>query len=80
VSDAARASTLPVRPEVEKLRGTPIMCVYGQDEPDSLCRQLDAELATRVPQAGGHHFGGDYDDIVARILERAGVAPASPES
>jgi type IV secretory pathway VirJ component len=73
VTDAARASTLPVRPEVEKLRGLPILCIYGRDESDSLCPTLDASLATLLPQDGGHHFGGAYDAIVARILAKAGV-------
>jgi type IV secretory pathway VirJ component len=79
VTDAGRASTLPVRPEVEKLRGMPILCIYGRDEADSLCPTLDTELATLMPQDGGHHFGGAYDTIVARILARAGVAsPSEP--
>jgi type IV secretory pathway VirJ component len=75
VTDAGRASTLPVRPEVEKLRGLPILCIYGRDETDSLCPTLDASLATLLPQDGGHHFGGAYDAIVARILAEAGVTP-----
>ena len=50
----------------------------GSDESDSLCPTLDAELATLMPQDGGHHFGGDYDAIVARILARAGVASPPP--
>src|SRR4029450_9754433 len=36
VADAARAGALPVRPEVEKLRGMPILCIYGAAEADSL--------------------------------------------
>jgi len=75
VTDAARATSRPVRPEVEKLRGTPILCIYGRDESDSLCPTLDASLATLLPQDGGHHFGGAYDAIVARILAKAGVTP-----
>lgn len=74
VADAARAGALPVRPEVEKLRGMPILCIYGADESDSLCPALDATLATPLPQPGGHHFGGDYDAVVGRILALA--APA----
>ncbi len=77
VSDAVHGDTLPTRPEVEKLRGMPILCIYGRDESDSLCPVLDAGLATSMPQDGGHHFGGDYDAIVARILARADVAGAS---
>src|SRR5262249_28344130 len=79
IADSARSSALPVRPEVEKLRGTPILCIYGKDESDSLCPGLDAGLATRLAQQGGHHFGGDYEAIVARILQRAGITPGGAE-
>jgi len=72
IGNAGRAGALPVRPEVEKLRGMTILCVFGKDESDSLCPQLESGLATLMPQSGGHHFGGDYDAIVARILALAG--------
>jgi type IV secretory pathway VirJ component len=71
VADAARATELPIRPEVEKLRGMQLLCIYGADETDSLCRELGPPLATVVEQPGGHHFGGDYDAIVTRILAAA---------
>lgn len=59
----------PVKPEVEKLRGLPLLCFYGADENDSLCRDLDAKLARCVPLSGGHHFGGDYQSIATAILD-----------
>src|SRR5262245_32685408 len=71
VADADRGSELPIRPEVEKLRGLKILCVYGQDETDSLCPELGPAQAIVLEQPGGHHFGGDYDDIVTRILAAA---------
>ena len=72
MADADRATELPIRPEVEKLRGMPVLCVYGQDETDSLCTELGPPLATVLQQPGGHHFGGDYGAIVGRILAMAG--------
>jgi type IV secretory pathway VirJ component len=71
VADADRGTELPIRPEVEKLRGLPVLCVYGKDETDSLCPELAPPLATVLEQPGGHHFGGEYDDIVTRILGAA---------
>ena len=73
IGNAERTTELRVGPEVEKLRGMPVICVYGKDEPDSLCPALPHGLATVLARPGGHHFGGDYDAIVARVLETAGA-------
>jgi len=65
----SHGSSRPVRPEVEKLRGLPLLCFFGVDESDSLCRGLDPGLARCIPLGGGHHFGGDYQGIAAAILD-----------
>ncbi|MEO8033898.1 MAG: AcvB/VirJ family lysyl-phosphatidylglycerol hydrolase [Acidobacteriota bacterium] len=57
--------------EMEKLRGSNILCFYGKKEKDSLCRTLDPLLAKPVQEEGGHHFGGNYVGIADRILEAA---------
>jgi type IV secretory pathway VirJ component len=62
-------SSRPVRPEVEKLRGLPLLCFFGEDESDSLCHDLDSGLARCIPLSGGHHFGGNYQSIAAAILD-----------
>lgn len=62
-------SSRPVRPEVEKLRGLPLLCFFGEDENDSLCHDLCPGLARCIPLGGGHHFGGDYQGIAATILD-----------
>ncbi len=59
----------PVLPEVEKLRGLNVLCVYGELEKDTLCRGLDSSLAKSVGFPGSHHFGGHYDRVAAAILE-----------
>jgi type IV secretory pathway VirJ component len=66
------ANALAVGPEVAKLRGTKLLCVYGRDESDSLCRELDPALGQRDERPGDHHFGGDYEGIAQRILEALG--------
>ncbi len=58
----------PTLPEVEKLKGTRILCFYGNEEEDSLCTAIDSKLATIIPLAGGHHFGGHFHTITDRIL------------
>lgn len=59
----------PTLPEVEKLKGMRILCFYGDEEEDSLCTAIDPKLATVIPLAGGHHFGGHFHTITDRILD-----------
>ena len=58
-----------VKPELEKLRGMRILCVYGEKEKDTLCRTLDPMLATAVREPGSHHFAGRYNNIADVILD-----------
>jgi type IV secretory pathway VirJ component len=62
---------VPVEPELARLRGQNVVCVYGTREKDSLCPLLDREAFTIIPEPGGHHFGGHYAEIVDAILARA---------
>jgi type IV secretory pathway VirJ component len=55
--------------EMEKLRGTKVLCFYGEKEKDSLCRTLDPMLAKPIHEEGGHHFAGNYSGIADTILE-----------
>jgi type IV secretory pathway VirJ component len=61
----------PVLPEVEKLRGTKLFCFYGEEERDTLCKDLAPSLATVVRLKGGHHFDGNYEAIAETILREA---------
>jgi type IV secretory pathway VirJ component len=64
-----KPSGLPTVPEIRRLRGLRILCVYGTDETDSACPALPAGLASLVAVPGGHHFAGAYRDVARRILE-----------
>jgi type IV secretory pathway VirJ component len=66
----------PILPELERLRGTNMLCVYGTKEDESLCREVDPTLVYRVAREGGHHFDGDYRSLTELILARAGVVAA----
>lgn len=70
----ASATGRPVLPEVEKLQGKRVLCLYGEGEKDSLCTSVDTTVVevTRLP--GGHHFDGGYDLLAQRILREAGVS------
>ncbi|HXU44906.1 MAG TPA: AcvB/VirJ family lysyl-phosphatidylglycerol hydrolase [Thermoanaerobaculia bacterium] len=66
----AGGDELPVLPEVEKLRGRRLLCLYGKEEDDSLCPLLDQPQAESIGFEGSHHFGGDYAALASRILSR----------
>ena len=65
----------PVLPEVARLRGKPLLCLYGQEEQDSLCTEIGG-LGKAVALQGSHHFGGDYAALADRILREAQPAAA----
>ena len=61
----------PTVPEIRRLQGIRLLCVYGTDEDDSACRDLPPDLATVLEMAGGHHFGGAYQELAHRIVQVA---------
>jgi type IV secretory pathway VirJ component len=76
--DSAEHGDLPVLPEVEKLRGLPVLCVYGTEEPATVCTDLEPSLAKVLALQGGHHFGQHYSRICDAILAMLPAAPEPP--
>jgi type IV secretory pathway VirJ component len=60
---------LPTAPELERWSGSPYLCLYGEDDADSACSQITGRDGSALKMAGGHHFGGSYDEIATVILE-----------
>jgi type IV secretory pathway VirJ component len=58
-------------PEVNRLSGMPVLCIYGEDERDSLCPKLDPLKFKVVKLKGGHHFDGNYAGLANEILNAA---------
>lgn len=58
-----------VLPEIEKIHSIPVLCMYGDDEKDSICLQLPPDRYKVVSLPGGHHYDGNYDLIVKEIKE-----------
>jgi type IV secretory pathway VirJ component len=58
-----------VKPEVEKLQGQRILCLSGEDDKDSLCRELSETHIDIVTLRGAHHFDGGYDKLARIILD-----------
>lgn len=63
-------------PEARRLSGlgVPVLCFYGEDETDTLCRDLTPPTAV-VTMPGGHHFGGKYQEMAERILKAVSSGP-----
>jgi type IV secretory pathway VirJ component len=55
-------------PELERLRGLPMVCIYGESDGDSVCPLLPKGLARVEKLDGGHHFGGDFAAVAAHVL------------
>lgn len=66
---ASGRQSLPTRPEVEKLRGTPMLCVYGREDRSAVCKDLPADLMQTLELSGSHRIGSGYEEIVTAILQ-----------
>jgi type IV secretory pathway VirJ component len=63
------ATLRPVLPEAEKMREMRVLCFYGEEERDSICKSLKGGFARSISMKGGHHFGGAYGEITEIILK-----------
>lgn len=61
---------LPIAPELSHWTGSSYVCIYGEEDDDSACSKLAGRGGAAVKMAGGHHFGGSYEEIAAEILRR----------
>ncbi|MFC3656582.1 virulence factor family protein [Xanthomonas hyacinthi] len=61
---------LPIAPEVAKMPGAQTLCIYGEDDDDSVCPDLPHGAAQLVKLPGDHHFKGDYAELAKQILQR----------
>jgi type IV secretory pathway VirJ component len=60
---------LPVRPELDRLGGRPVLCIWGTDDKESLCRGLHLPNVKVVALPGAHHFDGSYEQLARLILD-----------
>lgn len=63
---------LPVRPEIDKMSSADTLCVYGDDDIESICPRVSPQHARVIKLPGGHHFGGNYVPL-AQLVIGAGV-------
>jgi len=72
ISNHRRKDDLMTVPEIERIHGPTVLCVYGDDETDSACPLVKAGTATVIDLPGGHHFDRKYGEIASRILAAIG--------
>jgi type IV secretory pathway VirJ component len=68
-----RGEGYPTKPEVKRLKGMKVICVYGEREKDSLCPQLDPGDAKLIKTPGSHHFDHDYKKLTDIIVRESGA-------
>jgi type IV secretory pathway VirJ component len=77
-------TALPTAPEMAQIDMALVQCFYGAEESDSACPALVARGAEVVETGGGHHFGGEYAALAARIadglMRRAGSIAVPAEN
>jgi type IV secretory pathway VirJ component len=69
-------NTFRILPEVEKLNGLKMLCIFGGSDQDCLCRTIDSALMTSIELKGGHRIAGNFDPVVQAILKEI---PQQPE-
>lgn len=58
----------PITPAIAALKGLPMVCIYGSQEPNAACAEMPAGLVRSIRVPGGHHYGGDYGAVGRVIL------------
>nr|WP_246617247.1 AcvB/VirJ family lysyl-phosphatidylglycerol hydrolase [Sphingomonas yunnanensis] len=56
------------------LTWTPLTCIYGAEEDDSLCPLLDLPNLRKVAMPGGHNIKHDADGLLRHVLAAVGRA------
>lgn len=60
-----------VLPEANKLKGMKILCFYGSDDTDAICKDLKPGLAEVIKLQGGHRVGRNFEGIAEDVLREA---------
>jgi len=58
----------PIAPELAKLIGQPMLCIYGSADDDTICPEKPKGFDIQM-LPGDHHFDGDYERATTLILE-----------
>lgn len=75
VRDVERPDDVEIAPELARLRGLDVICVYGAGDAHSGCPTADSTIVSRYPREGGHRVTGGFDAIVDLLAPA--LAPAT---
>jgi len=64
---------LPIAPEMQRIAGVKLICLYGADDSDSKCERYASSRVQLVKLPGGHHFNGDYAGLTRAIMRAASL-------
>ena len=59
---------LAVKPEIDRLSSADTLCVYGDDDDESICPKVNAQHVRVIKLPGGHHFGGNYVPLAQLVI------------
>lgn len=76
IKNTDRPTDIPTMPELLKLQGTPMACVFGSEEKTSGCRGAPSTLMRVEERSGGHHFDGDPKALADVVLQLLKILPA----
>lgn len=68
IRDSSRPTDIPVLAEIQRSVGSHFLCMYGTDETNTLCTQLDRARMTVIARNGDHHFDRNYPEIARDII------------
>lgn len=60
----------PTKPDLLKIPGGIVQCIYGEEDDDAVCPELPPGTAEVIKTEGGHHFDGDYAALAKHVLDR----------
>ncbi|HSB98237.1 MAG TPA: AcvB/VirJ family lysyl-phosphatidylglycerol hydrolase, partial [Spongiibacteraceae bacterium] len=65
---SSKGDTHQVAPELKKIT-EPVLCVYGSEDDDTLCKDFKAANVSNAVLPGDHHYEGDFKSVTKLILE-----------
>lgn len=79
VRDVERPDDVALAPEIERLRGLDVLCVYGIDDRSTGCLSADTTVVRRVARPGGHRLTDGFDAIASLLAPALDAPPSSRE-
>ncbi|HMN09381.1 MAG TPA: alpha/beta fold hydrolase [Gemmatimonadaceae bacterium] len=75
IRDVERPDDVALAPEIERLRGLNVLCVYGEDDRSTGCLAADTTVVRRVARPGGHRLTEGFDAIAALLAPALQAQP-----